>query len=75
MLTRTSALETPVSSPEEARALQQHRLCVYTKTSEDNIVHRLWHRSDNNTTDSNNWESDLRDFMNNIDVKHRPSST
>lgn len=37
MLTRTSALETPVSSPEEARALQQHRLCVYTKTSEDNI--------------------------------------
>lgn len=75
MLTHPSALETPVYSPEEAKALREHRLRVYTNCTEDHVVHRLWGRSDNGTRDLSSPKFNLDDFLNTIDDRLRPSST
>lgn len=75
MLTHNSAVETPASSPEEARTLQEHRLHVYVNSAEDHLVYRLWGRPDDSTRGFTNRESNLHNFINSINDKLHPSST
>ncbi|KAJ9143233.1 hypothetical protein NKR19_g6935 [Coniochaeta hoffmannii] len=68
-------LETTVSSATETTHLLQHRLRTYTSNTEDDLVPRLWARSNNTTTDLTTRVTNINNLLNTIDDTLRASST